>query len=326
MKTILLQSHQIDEAVSLLKKGELVALPTETVYGLAGDATNDQAISKIFIAKKRPSNHPLIVHVASLDEVLHFTRHVSDMAKLLAEHFWPGPLTMLFYKNSKVSELITGGLQTVAIRIPDHPVMLEILRKFGRPLVAPSANIYKKISPTNAQHVIKGLEGKISAIVDGGPCNIGIESTIIDMTNKQPTILRPGVISRFMIEEVTKLSIDAPLKHKKKVSGNMKIHYQPDTPLFLLSLSEIKHLISKNKCHNVAIMHYSELEASPEMRLYRMPTEQLSYARLMYQTLHNIDMTNSERILVERPVDNHDWSGIYDRLSKAGSDTKFKHK
>lgn len=322
MKTTLLQSHQIDEAVSLLKKGELVALPTETVYGLAGDATNDQAIRKIFISKKRPLNHPLILHVGSLDEVLHLTNHVSDMAKLLAERFWPGPLTMLFYKNSKVSELITGGLQTLAIRIPDHPVMLEVLKKFGRPLVAPSANIYKKISPTNVEHVIKGLAGQIAAIVDGGTCKIGIESTIIDMTKEQPTILRPGVISRSMIEEVTGVSIEAPLIHKEKISGNMEIHYQPDTPLLMLSLSEIQHLLSKKNYHNIAIMHCSELEASQGVALYPMPADQSDYARLMYQTLHNIDKTNAEKILVERPIDNPEWSGIYDRLSKASTKDK----
>lgn len=313
----MLKIDQIREAVSLLKNGEIVAIPTETVYGLAADATNDEALRKIFAAKDRPSDHPLIVHVDSFEKINDWAEYVSDNAKKLAEHFWPGPLTIIFWKKKTVSNLITGGLDTIAIRIPNHPLALEIIKKLGKGIAAPSANIHKKTSPTKPEHVLKSLKWKISTIIDGGPCAIGIESTIVDMTKEKPIILRPGAITADMIEKVINIKVDQPFSHKNKVSGNMKAHYQPEKPLFILSKKEIKLCIEKEK--NIAVMHHSIIEKNPKAAFYKMPIKKEEYAKKLYEMLHHIDDTNVEKILVEQPPTSNDWDDINNRLRKASS-------
>ncbi len=315
MATELLRSDQTTKAANLLKNGEIVAIPTETVYGLAAIANNDEALRKIFTAKGRPLDHPLIVHIESFDKVDDWAEHVPENAKKLAKHFWPGPLTMIFKKRKTVSSLITGGLNTVALRVPNHPVALEIIRKLENGLVAPSANAHKKISPTKPEHVLKTLEGKIAAIVDGGSCVVGIESTIIDMTKTTPTILRPGAISAFEIEKELGIKIYQPLNHGEKVSGNMKAHYQPEKPLFILSKSEIEERIKKEQ--NVAVMHYSTINKSPNVKFYQMPLARTGYAKKLYEILHHIDGADVKKILVESPPTSSDWDDINDRLRKA---------
>ncbi|MFS8506618.1 MAG: threonylcarbamoyl-AMP synthase [Candidatus Babeliales bacterium] len=283
MTTELLKADQIDEAVRLLKDGEVVALPTETVYGLAADALNDDAITKIFQAKNRPADHPLILHIQSADQIDDWAINISQDAKKLANHFWPGPLTMILQKNHRVSSLITGGLDTVALRVPHHPVALAIIQQLGNGIVAPSANAHKKTSPTQPEHVLKTLDGKIAAIIDGGTCSIGIESTIIDMTKETPKILRPGAITAEMIEAVIKKTIECPVKHSQKVSGNMEIHYQPDKPLLLLSLDELQKKLKEEK--NIAVMHYSPIEHHQHATYYKMSQHKNEYAQALYQTL-----------------------------------------
>ena len=199
LQTKILKAHQIDEAVNLLKDGELVALPTETVYGLAADARNEIAIKKIYIAKNRPLNHPLIVHIDSYENLENWAQDIPIGAKLLAEHFWPAPLTILLKKRNKVSNTITAGLNTVAIRVPQHPIILDLIKKLGNGIVAPSANLHQKTSPTKPMHVLKTLNNSIAAVLDGGMSNIGIESTIIDMTKDRPAILRYGAITNDLI-------------------------------------------------------------------------------------------------------------------------------
>ncbi len=317
IKTKILTALHIDEAVALLKNGEVVALPTETVYGLAADAKNVEAINKIFISKGRPSEHPLIVHIDTLDRVGEWTENISEDAKKLAKHFWPGPLTMIFTKKNSVSSLITGGLSTVAVRIPNHPIALEIIKKLGNGIVAPSANAHKKTSPTQAEHVLKTLDGKIAAIVDGGTCSIGIESTIIDMSKEVPVILRPGAITQEMIEKVLGIAIESPLKHNEKVSGNMEFHYQPEKPLYIMTRDHIEKLLPTEDA--LAIMHYSNLHQSKNITYYAMPTEKTLYAQALYATLHTIDSTDVKKIIVEKPPFLSEWSDINDRLIKASS-------
>ena len=313
----MLKSNQIKEAVALLQNGEIVAIPTETVYGLAADATNDEALLKIFAAKGRPSDHPLIVHIESFDKVNDWAELVPKSAKKLAQHFWPGPLTMIFWKRKTVSNLITGGLNTVAVRVPNHPVALEIIQKLGKGVAAPSANAHKKTSPTKPEHVFKSLKGKIAAIVDGGSCSVGIESTIVDMTKETPTILRPGVITADMIEKVLNTKVYQPFNHSDKVSGNMEVHYQPKKPLFVLSKKEIELCIEREK--NIAVMHYSVIEKNSDAAFYQMPVTKSEYARKFYEMLHHIDDTNVEKILVEQLPNSDDWGDINDRLKKASS-------
>lgn len=314
METKLLQPDEIDEAISLLKAGEIVALPTETVYGLAADAKNESAIKKIFIAKNRPTNHPLIVHIDSFDRMQEWTDEIPDYAYRLSENFWPGPLTMLLNKKDNISNIITGNSTKIALRIPNNHLVLKIIKRVGGALVAPSANSHKKLSPTKAEHVMQDLAGKIPAILDGETCSIGIESTIIDLTNKIPKILRPGSITKDMIEKIIQIDISEYQIHTEQVPGNMLSHYQPNTPCFLMTLSEIKDYIYNSENHNIAVMHYSILE-NDKVKLYPIASDRTGFTKNMYDILHNIDKSGFKKILIELPPKS--WSDINDRLHKA---------
>jgi L-threonylcarbamoyladenylate synthase len=314
MKTKLLKAGQIDEAISLLKAGEIVALPTETVYGLAADANNESAIKKIFIAKNRPTNHPLIVHIDSFDKIKEWTNKIPDYAYKLSEHFWPGPLTILLNQKNNISNLITGDSTKIALRMPNNHLMLQIIKSVGGALVAPSANTYKKLSPTKAEHVMQDLSGKISAVLNGGACSIGIESTIIDLTTKTPRILRPGSITKDMIEGALQIDIPEYQSHTEQVPGNVLAHYQPNTPSFLMTLNEIKDYIRALEDDNIAVMHYSFFE-SDKVKLYPIASDKTDFAKTMYDILHNIDKSGFKKILIESPPKN--WSDINDRLYKA---------
>jgi L-threonylcarbamoyladenylate synthase len=314
MKTKLLNAYQIDEAISLLKAGEIVALPTETVYGLAADANNESAIRKIFVAKNRPTSHPLIVHIDSFDRIKEWTDEIPDYAYKLSEHFWPGPLTILLNKKPSISNIITGSSTKIALRIPNNHLMLQIIKSVGGALVAPSANSHKKLSPTKAEHVIQDLSGKISAVLNGGACNIGIESTIIDLTTKIPIILRLGSITKDMIKKALQINIEESQSHTEQVPGNMLAHYQPNTPSFLMTLSEIKNYIHGSEDHDIAVMHYSFFE-SDKVKLYPISSDRTDFTKTMYDTLHNIDKSRFKKILIELPPES--WSDVNDRLYKA---------
>lgn len=233
--------HQkMEEAAQLIRSGELVAFPTETVYGLGADALNPQASKKIYAAKGRPSDNPLIVHIAKFEDLEEIAKEVPQEAKKLADAFWPGPLTMIVYKNEKVPYETTGGMDTVAIRMPDHPAALELIRQSGCLIAAPSANTSGRPSPTLAEHVAEDLDGRIPMILDGGEVGIGIESTIIDLTEKIPMILRPGYITKEMLEAVigtvrTDPGIIAADSTKKPKAPGMKYrHYAPKANLMLI--------------------------------------------------------------------------------------------
>ena len=233
--------HQkMEEAAQLIRSGELVAFPTETVYGLGADALNPQASKKIYAAKGRPSDNPLIVHIAKFEDLEEIAKEVPQEAKKLADAFWPGPLTMIVFKNEKVPYETTGGMDTVAIRMPDHPVALELIRQSGCLIAAPSANTSGRPSPTLAEHVAEDLGGRIPMILDGGEVGIGIESTIIDLTEKIPMILRPGYITKEMLEAVigtvrTDPGIIAADSTKKPKAPGMKYrHYAPKANLILI--------------------------------------------------------------------------------------------
>jgi len=317
MQTRLLHSTEADVAVSILRQGELVALPTETVYGLAGDASNDKAIQKIFTAKGRPPDHPLIVHVHSMEAAGEWADDIPAQAMVLAKKFWPGPLTMIFRKRKSVSPLITGGLDTIALRAPDHPLTLDILRKLGTGIAAPSANAHKKTSPTQAEHVLRTLSGKIAAVIDGGDCRVGIESTILDMSGETPVILRPGAITAAMIEQVLGSPVLQPRAHDEKVAGNMPEHYRPETPLYLKSRQELEAIAREQR--RIAIMHYSDLVTGDGVASYRMPADKPGYASQLYATLHRIDAAGVDAIYLETLPDTPLWADINDRLRKAST-------
>lgn len=321
--TKILDAHKeqdIVEAVSLLSKGEIVALPTETVYGLAADAKNVEAVKNIFTVKNRPSNHPLIVHIASFDHLSEWVQEIPPIAAVLAQHFWPGPLTLLLKKHDQVNSVVTGGLKTIAIRVPDNKAFLHILNLLNSGIAAPSANPYKRISPTTAEHVMAGLSGKISAVVDGGPCQVGIESTIVDVTKDVVTILRHGPITKKMIEDVIKAPVASPLVHLEKVPGNVQSHYQPHTKTSLFSLDEIDLLLSQaeNKKKKFGLIHYSDFTCTYQnVTVRKLSKDKNIYAQLLYKILHELDVIDADEILIEMPPHEDSWSDIFDRLSKA---------
>ena len=231
----------MEQAGKLIAEGELVAFPTETVYGLGGDALDPDASRKIYAAKGRPSDNPLIVHIADFDDMKRVAREVPEQAKKLADAFWPGPLTMIVWKSDAVPEATTGGMQTVAVRMPNHPVALELIRRSGCLIAAPSANTSGRPSPTEAQHVAEDLSGKIAMILDGGPVGLGIESTIIDLTEEKPMILRPGYITPEMLSEVLQEEvvidpgiIAADDTRKPKAPGMKYKHYAPKAEMIIV--------------------------------------------------------------------------------------------
>lgn len=256
MKTERLTNQETQRAGDLLKAGEVVAFPTETVYGLGADATNDEAVKKVFIAKGRPSDNPLIMTVADIAQLDPFVT-ISDMAQLLMAHFWPGSLTIILpIKPGKVSMLVTGGLQTVAFRLPDNDVARAVIRAAGVPIVGPSANTSGKPSPTTAAHVRHDMQGKIAGIVDDGPTQIGVESTVIDMSATTPTILRPGAVTQQQLEAVLNMPV-VDVTSTKSVASNvtpkapgMKYrHYAPDKNVVMfdrLDALDLKNELQKN--------------------------------------------------------------------------------
>lgn len=321
METKFLDSSELPLAITLLKQGEVVALPTETVYGLAADPQNQEAVDKVFTAKKRPKGNPLILHVASFQQLQNAVLGFPDYAKCLAKAFWPGPLTLVLPKKDTVSSEITAGQKTVAVRMANHPTMLEAAAAFEQGLVAPSANPYTKISPTKPEHVFKSLEGRIAAVVDGGPCLVGIESTIVDCTGDHPWVLREGGIS---IEEIQSLLGDSyPVQKgpapKTVVPGQHKKHYSPSKPLILVDSMDLaaKSLELLERKISFCGLGFTE---HPKADFWGvMPGSPKEYARLLYDKLHEIDSLTCEVILVESPPYTPEWGAVRDRLKRASS-------
>ncbi len=238
MKTQLLSaqcSTDLTQAAALLKAGEQVAVPTETVYGLAADASNPDAVAGIFTAKGRPANHPLIVHLGDVASITEWATGIPDEAYKLAKAFWPGPMTLLLPRAEHVSPVVTGGLDSIGLRVPAQPVLLDLLATHQLAVAAPSANPYKKLSPTTAEQVIHGLGGKIAAVIDGGPCQHGLESTIVDLTQRPFRVLRAGPITASELSAVLGETVEAPVQHDTVVPGNVGSHYQPNTRLQMVA-------------------------------------------------------------------------------------------
>ena len=305
----------IEQAQKILTSGELVAIPTETVYGLAADASNPDAVKKIFAAKGRPANHPLIVHIGQLEQLSDWARDIPQQAYTIAKAFWPGPVTLLLNKADDANTVVTGGLDTIGIRMPAHPVFSTLLEASGMAVAAPSANPYKKLSPTSAVHVINSLEGKIAAVLDGGDCHHGLESTIIDLTQIPFRVLRSGPISAKQLADVLGEEVLTPTSHNAAVPGNVTSHYQPNTRVRLVSLDDI-HTISELK---VACLHYSDIKPNNNVVSIRMPMDVAQYAHDLYRTLNDADKLACDEIWVERPPLTEDWVAIHDRLNRAQS-------
>lgn len=262
MKTKVLSLRELDQAADLLKSGEPVAFPTETVYGLGAPIFQEMAIHKIFKIKGRPVDNPLIAHIADLQDVERIAVHLPRLFFLLAAHFFPGPLTLVVQKHRAIPSIVSAGLETIAIRFPNHPIAQALIQRVGEPLVAPSANLSGKPSPTLALHVLEDFEGKIAAVIDGGPCSGGIESTVLDLVSfDRPTLLRPGEISKEHLEEVLKCPIDLFVKnsHQKVSSPGMKYrHYAPNTPVtFIETLEQLKEHVTHSQAKRLLLSRIS---------------------------------------------------------------------
>ena len=319
--------RKMEEAAQLIRSGELVAFPTETVYGLGADALNPQASKKIYAAKGRPSDNPLIVHIAKFEDLEEIAKEVPQEAKKLADAFWPGPLTMIVYKNEKVPYETTGGMDTVAIRMPDHPAALELIRQSGCLIAAPSANTSGRPSPTLAEHVAEDLGGRIPMILDGGEVGIGIESTIIDLTEKIPMILRPGYITKEMLEAVigtvrTDPGIIAADSTKKPKAPGMKYkHYAPKAKLILLEGSDeaFFHYVNAHAAEGVAALCYDGQEnclCVPAITYGKKdcPQEQ---AQQLFHALRKLDDLNYKLVYAACPQSEGLSLAVYNRMIRA---------
>ncbi|MDZ4814043.1 MAG: L-threonylcarbamoyladenylate synthase [Pseudomonadota bacterium] len=325
MTLLLPDAQDIAEAVAALRRGEVIGLPTETVYGLAGDATNTDAIRRIFAIKGRPADHPLIVHLGAVAQVADWAADVPAAALTLAAAFWPGPMTLILKKAAQVSDLVTGGQDSVGLRIPNHPVALGVLNAFGGGLAAPSANRFGHVSPTTAQHVRDEFGSAVALVLDGGPCSIGIESTIIDLTGITARILRPGQISRDAIAAVIGNIEEGQHSDGPRVSGALASHYAPRTPTENIPRSRLA--ARWRQCHEqgetVLVLSIGHLPASTEgLALSENPED---YARHLYAALRTLDAEGADRILVERTPDSDAWRAIGDRLQRAANGVDTLH-
>ncbi len=307
--------NMIKKAVSYLQKGDVIAIPTETVYGLAADASNLLAVKKIFKLKQRPADHPVIVHIANESKLAEWAIDIPETAFQLTRAFWPGPLTLILKKAPHVFDIITGGQKTIGLRAPAHPITQKILQAFGGGVAAPSANRFGKLSPTTAQHVMDDFGDEISLIVDGGPCQIGIESTIVDLTSDIPRVLRPGMISPAQIKETLGISIALTDRNAPRVSGSLPAHYAPNTKTVLLDSTAIESLI-KNTDKKLAILTTRHLN-KPGVNIIVMPNKPDQYAKILYQTLHKLDQLNLDLIAIEKLPASLEWNAITDRLQRA---------
>lgn len=322
MKTVVLSAQQpadLEQAARLIEQGELVAVPTETVYGLAADARNPLAVAKIFEAKGRPKNHPLIVHLADESQLHVWGKSVPDIALQLAKAFWPGPLTVLLNKADDVNDVVTGGLTTVGLRVPAHPALLTLLKEHNLAVAAPSANPYKKLSPTCADHVMTGLNGKLAAVLDGGDCEHGLESTIVDLTTDTVQVLRAGPITAEQISAVIGQPVTQPTKHNVAVPGNVKAHYQPNTLLRVMSSKQL-HAAMANVTQPIAVLSLGEVKAGSEfLTVIAMPHNAKEYGQRLFRELAAADTLGVSEIWLENPPSDDLWLAVHDRLNRAAS-------
>jgi L-threonylcarbamoyladenylate synthase len=335
MNTEILSAHTsalfaaaVKRAAELLRAGEVVALPTETVYGLAANALDEKAVAKIFQIKGRPANNPIIVHIASVEMAKRCVAHWPAGADQLAKAFWPGPLTLVLPRAKEIPGMVTAGGKTVGVRWPSHPFIQAVIRECGFPLAAPSANLSGRVSPTNAEHVRQQLGDKISLIVDGGQSQVGIESTVLDLTVSPLQVLRPGMIHAESLAAVVE-NIQPPtsnLQHPKlKSPGLLKKHYAPKARLLLLSWcndADLKSQIANRKsqiasCHVIAHTHIPAGEDFARVSV--IPHDAEAFARAIYAELHRCDAAGAGLIVVETPPESPEWSGIADRLRRASA-------
>jgi L-threonylcarbamoyladenylate synthase len=306
---------EIRKAAEILRAGGLVAFPTETVYGLGADAASEKAMARLYAVKRRPTDHPVIVHFHSSVNAFTWAREVPEMAKELAEIYWPGPLTLILKRSALAKDFVTGGQDTVGLRVPSHPVAQQLLKEFRGAIAAPSANRFGLVSPTTAAHVREDLGKDVDLVLEGGASEVGIESTILDLAGNAPVLLRPGHISKEELEPVLGATVLEQARFSPRHSGGLERHYAPRTPAYMVPAHALDKEISKRK-ERVAVLAFSRPDERVDYWL-RMPREPQAYAQRLYAALRELDSAGCERILVEAPPESAEWSAVRDRLKRA---------
>jgi L-threonylcarbamoyladenylate synthase len=317
----------IAEAARILRAGGLVSFPTETVYGLGANALDAAAVARIFVAKGRPANNPLIVHVANAGEARGIVTDWPPSAERLAERFWPGPLTLVLPRRDTVPDAVTAKGPTVAVRVPAHPLAQALVRVAGVPIAAPSANRSMELSPTRAEHVLRGLDGRIDMLLDGGPTAGGIESTVLDLTTMPPRLLRPGLLSLVELEAVIgPVTRAAPSAREATTAlpspGLLPRHYAPRTPLECVETASAERVAALlREGWRIGWMTFADPVVAPSGAMLRvLPSDPAGYAAQLYAVLHELDAAGLDRILVTLPPDTVEWLAVRDRLGRAATD------
>jgi L-threonylcarbamoyladenylate synthase len=308
-------NEDVARAARILRSGGLVAFPTETVYGLGADASSASAMAKLYAVKRRPAGHPVIVHFASADAAFGWAHEVPQSARKLAKAFWPGPLTLVLKRSQKAQDFVTGGQDSVGVRVPSHPVAHELLELFGSGVAAPSANRFGRVSPTTAAHVRDDLGADVDLVLEGGPTEVGIESTIVDLSGAAPVLLRPGRITRFDIESVLGSEFAEKDAASPRHSGGLERHYAPRTPARLVPAYDLDKEIARLK-EKVAVLAFSRPDERVDYWL-RMPRDPHAYAQKLYAALRELDTAGCDEILIEAPPDTPEWNAVDDRLTRA---------
>jgi L-threonylcarbamoyladenylate synthase len=310
---------EIDRAAGLLRRGRLVVFPTETVYGLGANALDAEAVARIYAVKRRPATSPVIVHVSSFEMARSLVTNWTDIADRLAQQFWPGPLTLVLQKQMQgpfaIPAIVSANLSTVGIRMPAHPIAQALIQASAVPLAAPSANRFAELSPTTAEHVRGSLGSEVDLILDGGPCQIGIESTVLSLAESVPRLLRPGGISRTQLEEVLgRIDSAEEIGGRAHPSPGMHPrHYSPRTPFYLVAQGGVP-----DHGRGIFLKHSCQPNRS-DITIHQMPLLPAQYAAALYEVLHHADAGNYSWIAVDRPPHSADWEAVEDRLKRAAA-------
>ena len=312
-------TSRIDDAVAALRRGEAIGLPTETVYGLAADATRADAVRRVFALKGRPADHPLIVHLPDASAIEAWARAIPVAAYRLAQRFWPGPLTLILARAARVLDAVTGGQDTVGLRVPSHPVAREVLARFGGALAAPSANRYGRVSPTTAQHVRDEFGAALPIVLDGGDCEIGIESTIVDLSSDVPRILRPGQIGREAIEGIVGRVESGAVASSPRAAGTLVAHYAPRTPIELVAGDALASRIAEHRRAGRRVVALARSALPEGAEGVAAGASAGDYAHALYSALRALDALAAERIVIETPPADAEWIAVRDRLMRAAA-------
>ncbi len=310
------------KAADVIRRGGLVAMPTETVYGLAADALSEEAVARIFVAKQRPATNPLIVHVASVEQARKLAGQWPLKAEKLCEAFWPGPLTLVVPRAAHIPDAVTAGLDTVALRMPAHPVARALIEVAERPIAAPSANRYTEVSPTTAKHVLAGLEGRVDLILDAGSTEVGLESTLVSVVDEPARLLRPGMISREQLSKWVSLADEEADKSlvvdediARSSPGLSKLHYSPSATVRVVDASAFSRLLKNDGAKSRRFIALGDDKGADGVIC--LPTTPAAYAKRLYAALHEADSHGVSEIIVERPPGQGAWEAIVDRLRRA---------